>query len=184
MTNFCKRFCKSLKVKLIFTSEKLRCAFSIKDPYQSEHFSKVVYKFVCVSCDASYISQTCPHLTTKIDEHFGKDKKSLIYQHLMSSKDCLDKCSKDCFFCFRHCQHQTSIKNKGIPIHHMAETILNNKSNINTAHHFPSKFIFFCSFSQLIWSYRLINWFDSHFQLFLHLIITLLRQSCKPFSFY
>ena len=42
----CKRFCKSLKVKLIFTNAKLRCAFSTKDPYQSEHFSKVVYKFV------------------------------------------------------------------------------------------------------------------------------------------
>ena len=27
----CKRFCKSLKVKLVFTSEKLRCAFSTKD---------------------------------------------------------------------------------------------------------------------------------------------------------
>ena len=26
----CKRFCKSLKVKLVFTSEKLRCAFSKK----------------------------------------------------------------------------------------------------------------------------------------------------------
>ena len=32
---FCKRFCKSLKVKLVFTNENLRCAFSTKDPYQS-----------------------------------------------------------------------------------------------------------------------------------------------------
>ena len=55
----CKRFCKSLKVKLIFTSEKLRCAFSTKDPYQSEHLSKVVYKFVCAGCNASYVGQTC-----------------------------------------------------------------------------------------------------------------------------
>ena len=46
----CKRFRKSLKVKLVFTSEKLLCAFSKKDPYQSEHLSKVVYKFVCASC--------------------------------------------------------------------------------------------------------------------------------------
>ena len=91
------QLCKSLKVKLVFTSEKLRCAFSTKDPYQSEHLSKVVYKFVCASCNASYIGQTCRHLATRIDEHFGKDKKSHIYQHLMSSKDCLDKCSKDCF---------------------------------------------------------------------------------------
>ena len=54
-----KRFCKSLKVKLVFTSEKLRCAFSTKDPYKSEHLSKVVYKFVCASCNASYVGQTC-----------------------------------------------------------------------------------------------------------------------------
>ena len=53
------QLCKSLKVKLVFTSEKLRCAFSTKDPYQSEHLSKVVYKFVCASCNASYVGQTC-----------------------------------------------------------------------------------------------------------------------------
>ena len=50
----CKRSCKSLKVQLIFTNEKLRCAFSTKDPNQSEHLSKVVYKFLCASCNASY----------------------------------------------------------------------------------------------------------------------------------
>ena len=82
---------------MVVTSEKVRCAFSTKDPYQSEHLSKVVYKFVCASCTASYVSQTCQHLATRIDEHFGKDKKSHIYQHLMSSTDCLDKCSKDWF---------------------------------------------------------------------------------------
>ena len=108
----CKRFCKSLKVKLVFTSEKLRCAFSTKDPYQSEHLSKVVYKFVCASCNDSYVGQTSRHLTTRIYEHFGKDKKSHIYQHLMSSKDCLDKCSKDCFSVLdtANTKHQLIIK--------------------------------------------------------------------------
>ena len=107
-----KRFCKSLKVKLVFTSEKLRCAFSTKDPYKSEHLSKVVYKFVCASCNASYVGQTCRHLATRIDEHFGKDNKSDIYQHLMSSKDCLDKCSKDCFTVLDtgNTKHQLRIK--------------------------------------------------------------------------
>ena len=82
---------------MFFTREKLRRAFSTEDSYKSEHLSKVVYKFVCASCNTSYVGQTCRHLATRIDEHFGKDKKSHIYQHLMSSKDCLDKCSKDCF---------------------------------------------------------------------------------------
>ena len=61
------QLCKSLKVKLVFTSEKLRCAFSTEDPYQSEHLSKFVYKFVCASCNASYVGQTCQHLATRID---------------------------------------------------------------------------------------------------------------------
>ena len=75
-------FLNDPKVKLVFTSEKLRCAFSTKDPYQSEHLSKVVYKFVSASCNASFVCQTCQHLATRIDEHFRKDKKSHIYQHI------------------------------------------------------------------------------------------------------
>ena len=61
---------------------------------KNEHLSKVVYKFVF---NSSYVGQTCRHLATRIDEHFGKDKKSHLYQDLMLFKDCLDKCSKDCF---------------------------------------------------------------------------------------
>ena len=107
-----KRFCKSLKVKLVFTSEKLRCAFSAKEPFKTEDLSKVAYNFVCASCNANYVAQTCRHLATTIDEHFGKDKKSHIYQHLMSSKYCLDKCSKDCFTVLDtgNTKHQLRIK--------------------------------------------------------------------------
>ena len=60
---------------MAFTSEKLQCAFSTKDPYQSEHLSKVVYKLVYAGCNASFVGQTCQHLATRIDEQFGKDKK-------------------------------------------------------------------------------------------------------------
>ena len=45
----------------------------------------------------SDVGHTWQHLATRIDEHFGKDKKSHTYQDLMPSKDCLDKYSKDCF---------------------------------------------------------------------------------------
>ena len=44
----CKRFRESLKVKLIFTSEKLQCIFSLKEPYQSEYLFKVVYTVLYV----------------------------------------------------------------------------------------------------------------------------------------
>ena len=92
-----KRFCKTVKVKLVFTSDKLCQTFSYKGSYPSVLNSKVVYKFICVSCNASYVGQTHQHLTTRIHEHFGKDKKSHIYQHLMSSSDYLNACSHDCF---------------------------------------------------------------------------------------
>ena len=74
----CNRFCKSAKVKLVFTSNNLCQTFSYKDSYPSILSSKVNYKFVCASCNASYVGQTHKHLTTRIDEHFGKDKKSHI----------------------------------------------------------------------------------------------------------
>ena len=108
----CKRFCKNAKVKLVFTSDKLRQTFTYKDSYPSVLSSKVVYKFVCASCNASYVGQTHRHLTTRIDEHFGKDKKSHIYQHLMSSADCLNACSRDCFSILdtARTKHQLRIK--------------------------------------------------------------------------
>ena len=93
----CKRFCKNAKIKLVFSSHKLRQTFSYKDSYPSVLSSKVVYRFVCASCNANYVGQTHRHLITRIDEHFDKDKKSQIYQHLMSSTDCLNACSRDYF---------------------------------------------------------------------------------------
>ena len=110
--NLCERLCKSAKVKLVFISNKLRHTFSYKDSYPSVLSSKIVYKFVCASCNASYVGQTHRHLATRIDGHFGKDKKSHIYQHLMSSADCLNACSHDCFSILdtARAKHQLRIK--------------------------------------------------------------------------
>ena len=49
----CKRFCINPKIKLVFTSDKLRQTFTYKYFYQSVFSSVVVYKFVCASCNAS-----------------------------------------------------------------------------------------------------------------------------------
>ena len=108
----CKRFCKNVKVKLVFTSDKLSQTFSYKDSYPSVLDSKVVYKFVCASCNASYVGQTHQHLTTRIDEHFGKDINSHIYQQLISSSDYLNACSRDCFTILdtARTKHQLRIK--------------------------------------------------------------------------
>ena len=93
----CKRFCKNVKIKVVFTSDKLRQTFSYKDSYSSVFNSKAAYKFVCSSCNASYVGRTHRHLITRIDEHFDEDKNSHIYQHLLSSFDCLNACPGDCF---------------------------------------------------------------------------------------
>ena len=108
----CKRFCKNIKVKLVFTSDKLRQTFPFKDSNPSVLSSKLVYKFVCASCSARYVGQTLRYFTTRIGEHFGKDKKSHIYQQLMSSSDCLNACSRDCFSILytARTKHQLSIK--------------------------------------------------------------------------
>ena len=82
-------------------------AVSKTEKQSVEHLSK--QSFDCIRCwymwdflslssyNASYVGQTCRHLATRIDEHFGKDNKSDIYQHLMRSKGCLNKRSKDYF---------------------------------------------------------------------------------------
>ena len=54
------------------------CFFN-KRPNQSEHLSKFVHKSACASRNTSYVVHTCRHLTTRIDDHFSKDKKSHIY---------------------------------------------------------------------------------------------------------
>ena len=78
-----KRYCKTAKVKLVCTSDKLRQTFTYEDSYPSALSSRVIYKFICDSCNANYVGQTHRRLITTTDEDFGKDKKSQIYQHLM-----------------------------------------------------------------------------------------------------
>ena len=64
----CKRFRKNVKVKLVVTNDKLSQSFSYKYSYPSVRSSKVVYKFVSASCNASYVGQMHQHLTTRTDE--------------------------------------------------------------------------------------------------------------------
>ena len=107
----CKRF---WKVKLVFTSEvlKLRQTFSYKDSYPSVLSSKVVYKFVCASCNADYVDQTHRHLTTRINEHFGKDKKTYI--PIINVISWLFECLLTWLLFFsRYCNNKASDAHKG-----------------------------------------------------------------------
>ena len=150
MTNFAKYFAQVWRMNWFYKWE---------NPYQSQYFSKVVYKFVFANCNASYIGQTCRHLTTTKDEHFGKYKKSHIYQNFMSPTDYLDRCSKD-WFCFRQRQHRVSIKNKGMSIHHKAGA---KASSIHHVIFFLSSFsfvLFAISFNFTVWLICLIAVFS------------------------
>ena len=90
------KFCKSSKIKLVFTSFKIKNFFSAKNEIPSKLKSRVVYRFKCASCNACYIGETSCHFKTRIDEHIKKDKNSHIYKYLHSTEGCFDKYNNDC----------------------------------------------------------------------------------------
>ena len=90
-------YSKETQNKIEKLRKRLRQSFTYKDSCPSVLISRLVYKFVWARCNAIYAGQTHRHLTTSIDEILGKDKRSHIYQDFMSSADCLNACSRDCF---------------------------------------------------------------------------------------
>ena len=64
----------------------------------------------------------------------------------MSSTDCLDKCSKDCFSVLDTPNTEHQLRMKGSSCITWLKPILNKQNAINTLRHFLSKFVFFCSF--------------------------------------
>ena len=91
MTNF-----KSLKVKLLFTNEKLRCVVF----QQMIHIKVNIFPSLSISI---FVLALLPLMSVRIVHSWHPEQMntlariSHIYEHLMSSKDCLDKCFKDCF---------------------------------------------------------------------------------------
>ena len=94
-----KHYCKAdLDVKLVFSTFKLRNTFSVKDSVPQGLRSRVVYKFSCAGCNASYIGETTRHLCTRAREHLLSDKSAHVYRHLQSSRAaCHDSCNTECF---------------------------------------------------------------------------------------
>ena len=82
--SLCKRFCNKAKVELDFTNDKLRQTSLYKDSYPSVLSSKLFYKRVWASCNASFVGLKHRHLTSKIDEQFGKNKMSHRYLQLVN----------------------------------------------------------------------------------------------------
>ena len=62
-------FCK---IRIIFkTSNRLRNYFSFKDVVPEPLRSCQIYKFMCGSCNASYIGKTFRHMKVRVSEHQG-----------------------------------------------------------------------------------------------------------------
>ena len=98
LNNLIRRFCKNdIKIKLVFTSFKIKQYFTSKDKIPFDLQSMIVYKFICAGCGSSYIGETTRHIKTRIEEHIKRDKNSHIFKHLNSNPNCLDSLNKDCF---------------------------------------------------------------------------------------
>ena len=117
--------------KLNEFSPAINCVRNLRTKIFIEVFS--VSQFVCASCNASYVDEMHRHLTARTDEHFSKDKKSHMYQHLMSWADCLNACSRDWFSILdiARTRHRLHIR-KSLFISWLKPT-LTNKSHTNTS---------------------------------------------------
>ena len=94
----CSNLTKKTNIKVVFTSHKISSYFSTKDKMPSELRARVVYKFTCASCKASYVGQTIRYFTTRVHEHLHKrSQPSSIYKHLDAKPTCRNACSEACF---------------------------------------------------------------------------------------
>ena len=93
----CQKYCKELKIELIFSLFKTGSLFSVKDSIPSEQKSFVVSLFACAGCNASYIGETTRHLLIRMEEHFSSNKGSVIYEHISENRICKDACDKNSF---------------------------------------------------------------------------------------
>ena len=84
----CKRFCKDLNIKLVFSTFKIKTFFSFKDPIPTALKSFVVYEFTCAGCNSHYIGETSRHFSTQIKDHTLTDRNSHVFKHLNNSTNC------------------------------------------------------------------------------------------------
>ena len=91
------KYCNSIKIKLAFSSFKVKNLISVKDYVPRTLRSYVVYKFKYAGCNSVYIGETSRHLSTRVREHLFTDKNSNIFKHLKGSAACKEACNDSCF---------------------------------------------------------------------------------------
>ena len=93
----CNQYCKNLSVKIVFTPSKVGNFVSVKDAIHKLLKSFVVDKSVFSGCNACYIGGGTRHLSTRIEEHVDKDKKSHTFMHLDENRNLKSPSTPDCF---------------------------------------------------------------------------------------
>ena len=90
-------YCTDLDIKLALSTFTVGHFFNVKDSVTQDLRSLVIYKFLCASCDASYIRETTRHFSTRAREHLVSDKATHVYAHIASSQACRESCSTECY---------------------------------------------------------------------------------------
>ena len=86
-----------LETKTVFSTFKLASLFSTKNKVPFGLKSYVVNKFLCAGCNASYVSETYRHISTRTHEHLETDESFNIYRRLLKNPQCKSICDESCF---------------------------------------------------------------------------------------
>ena len=88
-----ENYLPACKLRVVFKcNTRMSSFFKFKDRVNRALRSKVVYKFTCGGCNASYIGKTMRHLNVRASEHIGisaltqkrvKCKRSAVSDHLL-----------------------------------------------------------------------------------------------------
>ena len=93
-----KQSCKEVtNINMVFGTFKLASPFSTKDKVPYGLKSYAVYKFLCASCNTSFLGKTNRHIFTRNREYLETDKSSDIYQQLVKNPQCKSICDENCF---------------------------------------------------------------------------------------
>ena len=119
-----------IKVRIVYTSFKVRNYFSLKCKTPKQLLSNVVYKFTCrQDADVSYIGETKRHLITRVKEHLALNNftnKSQIKSHLRSNcNECKLNSSIDSFKVLKRCRSHFDV------VIHEALIIRRNNPQLN-----------------------------------------------------
>ena len=128
---------KDAKLKIVYKSAcKLRNIFSFKDNTPVHMQSLVLYKFLCGSCNATYIGKTKRHCKIRMCEHLGisyKTGKKLKYSEAHSTvvqnhiENKKHNCDFDCFKIVVYATRLIVIQSQNVTAHFIVITWIEDK---------------------------------------------------------